>query len=754
MERGVEETAWLCDCSLLWTVSFFLPQRRRAQIIAATASLIAAGPAFAQGVCVPITTAFTPTSDATLSDRLEFRGGAISGEVDGPQRIEGRFCFSYRDGEICADRASTSADRNLLEILGTVTLRSTDLEISAEDGRIDRDGNELSFARAELNLTGERTAHSSAENIVVRGDRTISLNELMFTTCPEDDIDWELIARTLEIDREAGFGKARGVVFRFKGVPFIYLPVMSFPVDDRRKSGFLTPTLAERDRTGFDLTIPYYLNLAPNYDLLLEPRHMEDRGSQLGSRFRYLLPGTTGSLNIEYMPDDRVINDSRLFVNLAHASSFGRRVELRAHVDNVSDSTYFEDLGDNLGAISQTHLERIVDLGFYADRWSLIGRAQNYQTIDDLILEVDEPHERLPQMLFAGSWGDGLVVFDSYAEAVDFEHTAVDTGWRFDSTQELSLRFGNAGFHVTPAVGFRQTNYRIDATPVAPERTISRGLPVGSLDAGLRFERSTRGERSWIQTIEPRLLYVNIPFEDQSTIPVFDTILPEFNLVQLFSKYEFVGGDRVADADRTSFGVTTRLIGASSGRERLSATIGQTRSREPRRVLLPDETAVDSTASNYVARVDVSLSNKWLLDVGSQWDGETEHTVRSEIGFEFRPNADSLFGFGYRMQEGFLEQGDLSVIWPVGDRWRLLGGYSYSLLENQALERLAGIEYEACCWLVRFLSQSYIVRSTGQTDTTLSLQFELKGLGNRSVRPEELLGRGNLGPPRDEQGED
>ena len=704
-----------------------------------------------------LTDEFTPKTDVDLNERLVVElmpGYLVDGEIDGSQNVSGGLCVSYRDGEICAERATISADERLIEVLGTVEVRTADFEISAEDGRVDRPADELAFGRAELHLTGERPAHASAENIVVRGDRTISLNELMFTTCPEDDVDWQLVAHTLDIDHAAGFGKARGVVFRFKGVPFIYLPVLSFPVDDRRKSGFLTPTLAERDRTGFDLTVPYYLNLAPNYDLLLEPRSMEDRGAQLGSRFRYLLPGTSGALRFEYMPDDSVINDSRLFVNFAHASSFGQRVELNAYIDNVSDATYFEDLGENLGDISRTHLERIVDLGFYADRWSMISRLQEYQTIDDQIAESDRPHKRLPQMLFAGSWGDDLVVFDSYAEAVDFEHTAIDTGWRFDSTQELSLRFGNAGYHITPAVGFRQTNYRIDATPVAPERTISRGLPVGSLDAGLRFERRTRGERSWIQTIEPRLLYVNVPFEDQSTIPVFDTILPEFNLVQLFSKYEFVGGDRVADANRTSFGLTTRLIGASSGRERLSATIGQTRYREPRRVLLPDETTVDSTVSNYVARLDVGLSNDWLLDVGYQWDGETEETVRSEIGFEYRPNAESLFGFGYRMREGFLEQGDLTVIWPVGDRWRVLGGYSYSLLEHQTLERLGGLEYEACCWLVRVLSQSYIVRSTGQTDTTISLQFELKGLGDRSVRPEELLGRGILGPPRYEQSED
>ena len=735
-----------------------MPQRRRAHIVTACAGLIVAGPVLAQGVCAPITNEFTPTTTASLGDEslavVLNQGGLIRGAIGGARTFSGGLCVAYDEGEICADRANESADRSLLEVIGTVEVRTADFEISAENGTVDRVAEELAFSRAELHLTGERTAHSSAENIVVRGDGTISLSELMFTTCPVDDVDWELVARSLDIDHDAGFGKARGVVFRFKNVPFIYLPVLSFPVDDRRKSGFLTPTLAERDRTGFDLTVPYYLNLAPNYDLLLEPRYMEDRGTQLGSRFRYLLPASAGGLNVEYLPDDRVLNDSRLFVNFAHASSFGQRIELNAYIDNVSDSAYFEDLGDNLGVMSQTHLERIVDLGFYADRWSMISRVQEYQTIDDLILEIDRPHKRLPQMLFAGSWGDRLVAFDSWAEAVDFEHPVGDTGWRFDSTQELRLRFGDAGFYVTPAIGFRQTNYRVDATPLAAEREISRGLPVASLDSGLRFERSTRGERAWIQTIEPRLLYVNVPFEDQSTIPVFDTVLPEFNLVQLFSKYEFVGGDRVADANRTSFGITTRLIGATSGRERLNATIGQTRYREPRRVLLPDETAVDSTVSNYVARLGVGLSNDWLLDVGYQWDGETEETVRSEIGFEYRPNADSLFGFGYRMRESVLEQGDLTVLWPVGDRWRLLGGYSYSLLENQTLERLAGLEYEACCWLVRVLSQSYIVRSTGQTDTTVSLQFELKGLGGRAAGPEELLGRGILGPPRFDQSED
>lgn len=729
-------------------------KRRRAHPLLAAAGLILASRAAAQGVCyAPIDTDFTA---AESDNRLEFLFGpdaVVGGEIGGQTEIRGGFVMRYRQGEISAEDIRYSRD-SLIEIVGTVELRSPELRVRGENAEFDRDSEVISVGEAVLDLTGENQAHASANRIIVRPDRTISLSELDFTTCPEDDIDWELVARTLEIDRDAGFGKARGVVFRFKGVPIIYLPVMSFPVDDRRKSGFLTPAIAERDRTGFDLTVPYYLNLAPNYDLLLSPRYMEDRGTQIGSHFRYLLPDGFGDLDIEYLPEDRSLDRERLFANFEHASRFGRRVELHADIENVSDSAYFEDLGDNLGTISQTHLDRFVDIAYYAPRWSVVSRVKEYQTIDTQIAPTDLPYERQPQMLFAGSWGDGLLNFESYAETVRFDRDIGETGWRFDSTQELALRFDRSGFYVTPAIAYRQTNYSLERGPTTSARSLSRGLPVTSVDSGLRFERQAGRSRSWIQTIEPRLLYVHIPYEDQSELPVFDTILPDFNLIQLFHKYQFVGGDRVADTNRISFGLTTRLIESDSGRERLSATLGQSRFREPRRVLLPDETDVDSTRSNYVARLDIAVGDYWNLDLGYQWNGETEESVRTETRFEFRPAPDRLFGIGYRMREGLLEQGDLAMIWPVGERWRLIGQYSYSLLENKALERLTGIEYEACCWRIRLTSQHYIVRSTGQTDSTISIQLELKGLGGRGASPEELLGRGILGPPRFDQDAD
>ena len=709
----------------------------------------------AQGVCLrPEPTGFSRQTSSPLGEDILVRIlGQYRGERDGTMEVTGGFEMSYRDADLRAESALISSDERTIEVVGNVYLEGPDFVVFGEDAAADRAAEEIRFGAAGFELP-LRPARGSASDIVVRADRTLSLNDLIFTTCPEDDVDWLLRARELEIDPEAGFGTARGVMLRFKGMPLLWSPYFSFPIDDRRKSGFLTPQIAERDRTGFDLTVPYYLNLAPNYDLLLEPRIMEDRGPQLRSRFRYLWPATEGQLRLEQIPDDSSLNTSRHFLDLEHETLFGDRWQLLTEIEDVSDSAYFEDLGENLGVISQTHLARFVNLTYFGPRYSVVTRAQEYQTIDDLIDMSDRPYERVPQMLFTGRWGDGVVGFESHAEAVKFDRAVGVTGWRVDSTQELSLSFARAGMYLTPAIGYRQTSYRLDDVAPGENTSPSRGLPVTSLDSGLRFERLTGANGAWIQTAEPRVLFVRIPYEDQSDLPVFDTVLPDFNLVQLFSKYQFVGGDRIADTNRVSFGVTTRLIASATGLERLRATIGQTRFRSPRRVLLPGETAVDTSRSNYVAELGVALSPSWELDVGYQWNGDTEETVRSETRFEFRPEDDRLFGLGYRMREGLLEQGDISVIWPVGDRWRVIGQYSYSLLEKEPLERLAGLEYEACCWLVRLMSRSYIVRSTGQTDTSISIQLELKGLSQRRTTPEELLGRGILGPRRAAPGAD
>lgn len=723
--------------------------KNRARLTIGCLCLAAAGRAAAQGICLSgdlATPTRTPlTAGVELEDNvLDILAGNVTIEPNSSTELFDGIRFRYQRGELTAERANIDTDDASIDVVGAVSFSNDDFTVFAEDAVLDRDAERLSFSVAGFNIP-KRPARGRAEQIVVDGPKRMSLQSLMFTTCPEDDVDWELLARELEIDAEAGFGRARGVKLRFKGVPILYSPYFTFPIDNQRKSGFLTPSLAERDRTGLDLIVPYYFNLAPNYDLTLQPRYMSKRGVQLNSGFRYLMPRSEGRFDFEYLPDDYEFDDTRSYLNLAHETYFGRGWQILAGVEEVSDDSYFEDMGDSLSVTSQTHLNRFLDIGFYASHWSVQSRFQNYQTIDTLIAPIDRPYERVPQIRFEGQWGDRIVGFDSITELVNFDRDVGTTGWRLDSIQELSLRFAHAGMYLTPAVAVRQTNYWVDDLAPGQDDTLTRGVPISSIDSGLMFERNAGKSSGFVQTLEPRLLYVKIPFEDQSQLPVFDTIVPDFNLVQLFRKYQFVGPDRIADTDQLSFGVTTRLIDGSSGQEKLSATVGQTRYMATQSVSLPNGIPNDADASDYVAELGVSLSGKWSLDVGYQWNSETDTTARAETRFEFRPQGDRLFGVGYRLREGLLEQGDLSMVWPVGDSWRLIGQYSYSLLEKEPLEQFVGLEYDACCWRARVTGRRYISRRTGEIDSSISIQLELKGFSQRASSPEELLDRGILG---------
>ena len=703
--------------------------------------------AFSQGLCLiapPSPSEPTTTTSPATRGQLDITAGRFEALGEAGAEFSEQIEVRFRQGVLAAERASYDRNNESLEVAGRVIYRDPEVEIFAEDARMDTDAEQVFFGSAGFNLP-QRPARGSAEQISIEEQRSVSLSSVFFTTCPEEQQAWDLRAKELHLDLEEGFGMARGVRLKFKGVPILYTPYFTFPIDDQRKSGFLTPHFAERDRTGFDVGIPYYLNLAPNYDLTIEPRYMSKRGVQMNGDFRYLLPRSDGFFRFEYLPDDDEVDEPRRYVNLEHETYFGQGWRVLASAEEVSDDNYFEDLGDSLSITSQTHLNRFLDVGYFGPRWSIVSRFQNYQTIDTMIAAEDRPYERVPQIVFDGNWAGQRLGFLSQTEIVNFDRDVGTTGWRLDSTQELSLRFGRSGMYLTPAMAFRQTNYYLENLEPGSDASPSRGLPIGSLDAGLKFERSAGKASRWIQTLEPRVLYVNVPFEDQSTLPVFDTIRPDFNLVQLFRKYQFVGPDRVSDTDQASYGLTTRLVDASTGRERLSATLGQTRYLSMQEVSLPDSEPNELSESDYVAELAVGLGDTWNMAVGYQWDSASDRTDRAETRFEYRPGPDRMFGVGYRYRRDVLEQGDLSMVWPIGERWRLIGSYSYSLLEEQPLEQFLGWEFEACCWRVRVIGRRYVSRRTGETDSSISIQLELKGLTQRTTSPEELLDRGILG---------
>jgi len=646
-----------------------------------------------------------------------------------------------------AQTATFDSVQRALKLTGGVRYEDPDSLILSDSAEFGYDSGLIRFEGAEFEV-GPDNARGEASVLEISQDGRLRLVDVGYTTCPPESNDWIIEASEIELDTRTGVGKARGVRLRFQGVPILYTPYLSFPITDARKSGVLTPEIGSTGRSGNELSIPYYWNIAENYDATFSPRLLTERGLQIGTEFRYLLQNSGGILEVEYLPDDTKFGDNRHQLRFEHQTLFASGWRNQIDIRDVSDNQYFEDLGGSLSAASITHLNRSVAFDYFSENWSLFGRVQDYQTIDSAILPEDEPYQRLPQIYARGYWLDNVLglAYGLDAEMVYFDRDVGVTGWRFNAAPEISLPIKNPGWFVTPAVGVDFTHYVLENTLVGQDENLNRTVPTASLDAGLYLERQMKFNKQRVQTLEPRLLYVHVPHREQSGLPVFDTIVPDLTLVQLYRKNRFLGVDRIADMDQLSVGVTSRIIDVNTGRELMSATIGQALNLSEQNVTLPGEgeSPIVSDSSDYIAEIRFLVYENLNFDVGHQWGGEGG-TAQSEARLQYRPQSNKILNFAYRFRRRSLEQGDVSWSWPLSQSWNFVGRYNYSFRDDRVLEQFYGVEFESCCWGLRLVSRRYISTRDGTRDSSFGLQLVLKGMTNVGTKADRLLERGILG---------
>ena len=623
---------------------------------------------------------------------------------------------------------------------GGSQVQSDSAEFAYDLGRIRFEG-----ADFQLDANGGRGV---AEALEINQRGTLELDGVSYTTCPPESNDWLLVARDIDLDTRTGVGTARGVKLRFQGVPILYTPYISFPISDARKSGILAPEIGSTRRSGTEISVPFYWNIAPNYDATITPRLLTDRGLQMGTQFRYLTDRMDGSANAEYLADDDMFDDSRYLLQLRHRMMFVNGWRNRIDFREVSDNQYFEDLGGTLSTSSITHLNRSLSFDYQSDSLSFFGQVQDFQTIDDAIQPIDEPYRRVPQLLMRGNWPDKWLGmrFGIDGEIVNFDRDIGVTGWRLNVAPTVELPIARPGWFIKPAVTLDHTRYELSNTLPGVSDDPSRTLPIGSLDIGMILERIMGGSSSTrVQTLEPRILYVHVPHRDQDDLPVFDTITPDLNLVSLYRTNRFLGVDRIADTDQVSIGVTSRVLDTVSGRELVTATVGQTRYLSSSGVTLPGEPFITEDSSDYIAEVRFLLYENVNFDLGHQWGREDRGTTRSEARLQYRPASNKILNLSYRYRRDSLEQGDLSWSWPIGSQWNFVGRYKYSLRDKKALEEFFGIEYQSCCWGLRVVSRRHISTRDGTEDTSIGLQLVLKGFSSVGNAADNMLERGILG---------
>ncbi|MBS0394128.1 MAG: LPS assembly protein LptD [Proteobacteria bacterium] len=708
---------------------------RRALLASAFAAWLASGTAAAADRCpapAPPPDLGPPPADPTSVD-VTTRGAEVLPE--GRANLAGPVVVRQGNRTLTAQDARYDAATQAFDVKGDVVFRSPDMKLSGESATWQPDGGGR-FLSAQFELPS-RPARGRADAIALAADGKLELDHVEYTACPAGRPDWLMRARRIRIDQAAQQGVGRDVELDFKGVPILYFPVISFPVGDARQSGFLFPSIGTSNRNGFELGVPYYWNLAPNYDATLTPGYLSKRGATLGTDFRFLTEGSRGEFQSDWVPSDASAHRDRSWLRFDERSNLSDRLRFDTNLAYASDSNYFSDFGLGPEGTSVTYLQRIARLTYLDDHWRAVALAEQFQTIDQAVAAGDRPYSRAPQLSVRGLWDDGHGPgLELDADAVDFVRDTGVEGFRYELAPLASYAWRTPGAYLVPAVGFRTIRYSLKNAPAGTDTTPAVSAPIATLDAGLNFER-TAGSR--LQTLEPRVVYTYIPYRNQDSLPVFDTGVPDLNWVQLFRTDRYVGGDRIGDANQLAMGATSRLVDTNSGHQLLSATLGQIYYFSTPRVTLPNEPAPVGNTSDFVGQLDVTAYRHWNVQLGEEWNPHDQNSALSEIRIQYHPAGDQVANIGYRFRRGLLEQVEGSVAWPVSDAWNVYAKHVYSLRDHAALDSFAGFEYRACCWRLRLVGRRYVNSQAGTRDTSISLQLELNGLSSVGERAGAFL---------------
>jgi LPS-assembly protein len=682
------------------------------------------------------------------------RARRIEGEVDERVVLQGAAEVRRAGTVLRGDRITYTVPTDELQVEGNARVYRDGVAFFGPSLRLRVDAQTGAMPEANFSYA-QRGGHGSAKLLEFLGQERVRLFDASYSTCAPEDQAWWVRADRLDIDRLDELASARGAAIYFQGVPIFASPYFQFPLGDRRRSGLLTPSFGINSRLGPEVTVPYYLNIAPNRDATIAPRVMARRGVLLQNEFRYLEPTYRGTVEFDVIPNDRVWGGSREFTALRHEYAAPAGVVAGLNFNRVSDDRFFVDFSRTIVGSAQAVLPREGYVGYNRTYWNTALRITKNQTLQDPLAPVVKPYERVPQVAF-NARRDDLYGFDVAlaADTTRFAHPSLETGSRVIVNPSVAYPLQAPGWFFVPRLQLHWTAYSLDdaqRTDAAPRRTV----PIASLDAGLVFER----EGSWfgaqsLQTIEPRLYYAYIPYRDQNALPNFDSALADFNFAQLFTENVFVGGDRIGQADQLTAALVGRVLDPGSGAERLRAAIGQRYYRSPQNVVLPGGVPRTGNASDVLFAASGLLHRHWIVDVAVQHSTEQNQLVRATLGLRYRPRPASVLSLSYRYKVDELQQIDLAAQWPLSPRWYGVGRINYSQRDRRWVELLGGLEYKADCWTTRIVAHRFAT-AVNEATTTVFLQLELNGLTSIGTSPVEALRRNIPGyqvinpPPRE-----
>jgi len=641
-----------------------------------------------------------------------------------------------------------------LDLQGPLVSRGEGFLLTGETARYSSQTGQLDINSATF-LLHESELRGEASSLSRIGEHQVVISDGLLTTCGPGRNDWAIVASDIELDQGAGFGTARHVRLEVLDTPLFYWPYITFPIDDRRKSGFLYPQFGSSSAgSGAYLSVPYYLNLAPHYDATLTPQYIHGRGLFTEVEGRYLSRYGESVLQLGYINNDGAFEDEnpgadgeRWALDFTTRANFGGGWSAYGDYSAVSDEDYLSDLNRSLEINQSTHLQRRGGVRYSDHNQYFDAYLNGYQTIVDRIADVDKPYSQLPEVLYSGTAGAGLFEANLESQYTWFYRdnanlTGLDraNGQRMRVIPELALPMRALWGFSRPSVSLDYTRYDLDDY-TGGDGSFDRTVPVFEWDNGLYFDRrSSVFDIPYNQTLEPRLYYAWADADaDQNHIPDFDSGLKSFRFDQLFERNRFTGGDRVGDTNQLTVALTSRFNDLLTGAERARISVGQVRYFDDRQVSLFGEGASGRSDSPLAGELVLNPLDNLEIRSSGLWDHRNSRTEegRSQLMFhsdDYRYLA--TLGHTYSRPDE-LEQTDIGAVVPVTDRVSAIGRWVWDSELDRTVGTLAGLEYNNCCWSVQVVHQNYLTDDE-ELDTRLLFRIELKGLGGSGGASDNL----------------
>ncbi|WP_091800379.1 LPS-assembly protein LptD [Burkholderia sp. WP9] len=677
----------------------------------------------------PVTSAIADSMTTTTGTNVSLKGHA---QLRRPASI------------VEADALHYDVDRDKVDAYGHVRLADNGNVFDGPDAHFYVEANHgyISVPKYRFNLSGGWGSAERAD--VVDNERTIVYRGTYSTCQCESAPAWYLKASEFDIDNGNDEGIAHYGVLFFQGVPLLASPWLSFPLSGARRSGFLPPTFSVSSTNGVDVALPYYFNLAPNYDLTLTPRIMSRRGEMLTADYRYIQPGDSGTISLAWLPHDAITGTQRYSIALNQNWNLGSGLNAYVNYNRVSDSTVSTDLASGVAfpTGSTTLYQQEAGLTYSNGPWSVLAREQRWQTFSS-----DSTYNREPQVnVHYARYDVGGFDFGAEADATRFTISSSDMtqGNRFVFNPYVSYPIERPGWFITPKLAWHFAAYDLTSigtdVPAGEPKSFGVNVPTFSLDSGMRFERSVRlFGQSYIQTLEPRLFYVYTPYRDQSFAPLFDTATADFGLTELFMPNSFVGNDRVSDANRVTAALTTRFIDPASGDERARFILAQQYDfRTPRVTLQTDDAASTVARTGVIVGASYKVGPDFTTEQAVEYSQANHYLTHAEAGFGWAPGAREVLNVAYRYTRANstldyqpVNQFIVSEQWPLARNMVSVARVNYDMSTHRLIAGLLGFQYDADCWSLGVAFEKYTNATSSTTSpstgTRVLMQLQLKG---------------------------